>query len=157
MQLLLTTKRHVTTALRMPVRLSATTSASLNGCGGSCWDPSRCALNLMVDILSTYYKRTFLFVAHKLNDSCHVFMLMFLLFWYSKLGPKICQRLSVTPCILYWAYQTRTWRLHLLKNVGEWSKTEIKGSLLPPCWMTFSLNITSFSLCETMIILPGGN
>jgi hypothetical protein len=36
----------------MPVRLSATTLAPLNGCGG----PSRRALNLMEDILSTCYK-----------------------------------------------------------------------------------------------------
>jgi hypothetical protein len=34
MQLLLTTKRHFTIALWAPVRLSATTPAALNGCGG---------------------------------------------------------------------------------------------------------------------------
>jgi hypothetical protein len=34
MQLLLTTKEHVTIVLWMPVRLPATTPPSLNGCGG---------------------------------------------------------------------------------------------------------------------------
>jgi hypothetical protein len=39
----------------MSVRLSATTQASLNGCGGPWRDTSRRALNLMGDILSTYH------------------------------------------------------------------------------------------------------
>jgi hypothetical protein len=56
MQLLLTTKRHFTIALWMPVRLSATTAASLNGCCGPWWDVSRFALNLMEEILRTYHK-----------------------------------------------------------------------------------------------------
>jgi hypothetical protein len=34
MQVLLTTKRHFTITMWMPVRLSTTTPASLNGCGG---------------------------------------------------------------------------------------------------------------------------
>jgi hypothetical protein len=38
MQLLLTTKKHFTIALWMPVRLSATAPASLHGCGGPWWD-----------------------------------------------------------------------------------------------------------------------
>jgi hypothetical protein len=33
---------------------SATTPASLHGCGGPWWDVSRCELNLMKGILSTY-------------------------------------------------------------------------------------------------------
>jgi hypothetical protein len=43
-QLLLTTKRHFTIALWMPVTLSATTAASSNGCGSPWWDVSRRAL-----------------------------------------------------------------------------------------------------------------
>jgi hypothetical protein len=43
-------------ALRMPVRLSASTPASLNGCGGRWWDVSRSALNLMEDIVAYFLK-----------------------------------------------------------------------------------------------------
>jgi hypothetical protein len=75
MQLLLTTKWHFTIALWMPVRLSAATPASLNGCGSHWWDVSRRALNLMEDILSTYYKYTLSAVSHKLNVSGHLFIL----------------------------------------------------------------------------------
>jgi hypothetical protein len=39
-------KRHSTIALWMPVRLSPTNLASLNGCGCPWWDMSRCALDL---------------------------------------------------------------------------------------------------------------
>jgi hypothetical protein len=41
MQLLLTTKMHFTITLQMPVRLSATTSTSLNGCSSLWRDVSR--------------------------------------------------------------------------------------------------------------------
>jgi hypothetical protein len=47
-----------TLALWAPVRLSATTPASLDGCGGPWWDISTRALNLMEDVLSAYYKCT---------------------------------------------------------------------------------------------------
>jgi hypothetical protein len=69
MQLLLTTKRHFTIALWMPVRLSATTPASLAACGGPWWDVSRRTLNLMEDILRTCYKCTLSAITHKLNVS----------------------------------------------------------------------------------------
>jgi hypothetical protein len=65
MQLLLTTKRHIT--LWMPVKLSATTPASLHGCGGPWWDVSRRALNLMEGILSAYYKCALSAITHELN------------------------------------------------------------------------------------------
>jgi hypothetical protein len=68
MQLLLTRKKHFI-ALWMPVRLSATTSASLHGRGGPWWDVSRRALNLMKNILSTYYKCVLSAATHKLNIS----------------------------------------------------------------------------------------
>jgi hypothetical protein len=55
MQLLLTTKRHFTIAVWMPVRLSATAPPSLNGCGTPWLNVSRRAVE---DILSTYYKCT---------------------------------------------------------------------------------------------------
>jgi hypothetical protein len=72
MQLLLIPKRHWTIALWMPVRLSATTLASFNGCGGPWWDVSRGALNPMEDISTTYYKYTLSAVTHKLNVSGHM-------------------------------------------------------------------------------------
>jgi hypothetical protein len=68
-QLLLTMKRHFTIALWMPVRPSATTPASLNGCGGPRWDVSRGAINLMEDILNTYYKCTLSAITFRLNVS----------------------------------------------------------------------------------------
>jgi hypothetical protein len=52
MQLLLTIKRHFIIALQMPAILSATTLASLNGCGGPWWDVSWRKLNLAEDIFS---------------------------------------------------------------------------------------------------------
>jgi hypothetical protein len=55
-QILLTTKRHFTIALWIPVKLSATAPASLSGCGGPSWDVSRRALNLMEGILGTRCK-----------------------------------------------------------------------------------------------------
>jgi hypothetical protein len=68
-----------TMALWMPVRLSVTTPASLNGCRGPWWDESRCALNLMEGILSTYYKCTLSAVTHKLNVSGHILIWTFFL------------------------------------------------------------------------------
>jgi hypothetical protein len=79
MQLLLTTKRHFTIALWLPVRLSATTPASLNGCGGPCWDVSRRALNLMEGILSIYYKSILSAITYKLNVSGRMLIWTFLL------------------------------------------------------------------------------
>jgi hypothetical protein len=67
MQLLLKTKRHI--ALWIPVTLSATALASLNGCCGPWFDVSRCKLNLMEDILITYYKCTLSAITQKLNIS----------------------------------------------------------------------------------------
>jgi hypothetical protein len=59
MQVLLAMKRHLTIALWMPVRLSTTDPESLNEGCCPCWDVSRHTLNLMVAILSTYFKCTF--------------------------------------------------------------------------------------------------
>jgi hypothetical protein len=95
MQLLLTTKRQLTIALWMPVRLSAT----LKRCSGPRWDSSRRALNLMEDILNSYYKCTLSAVNHKLNVSGHMLIRTFFLFWYVELLPKIYLHLSVTLCI----------------------------------------------------------
>jgi hypothetical protein len=47
----LATKSHFTIALWMPIRLSATASASLNACGGPWWDVSRRAFSFMGDVL----------------------------------------------------------------------------------------------------------
>jgi hypothetical protein len=71
MQLLLTTKRHFTNAIWTPVRLSSTTPAALNGCDGPWWDVSRLAVNLMEDILGSYYNCTLSAITHKLNVSWH--------------------------------------------------------------------------------------
>jgi hypothetical protein len=72
----------------MPVRLSATTSASLNGRGCRRWDVSRHVLNLMENILSTYYKCTLSDVAHKLNISWHILIWTFFSFGMWNSGPK---------------------------------------------------------------------
>jgi hypothetical protein len=53
--LLLAAKRNI--ALWVPVRVSVTAPASLNGRGGPRWDASRRALNLMEVTLSTCFKR----------------------------------------------------------------------------------------------------
>jgi hypothetical protein len=74
MQLLLKTKSHFTIALWMLVRLSATTSASLNRWGGPWWDGSRRPLNIKEDILSTYYKYAVPTITQKLNVSGHMFI-----------------------------------------------------------------------------------
>jgi hypothetical protein len=52
---------------------------SLNECGVPWWDVSRRALNLMEDILDTYYKCTFSAITHKLNVSGHMLMWTFFL------------------------------------------------------------------------------
>jgi hypothetical protein len=62
----------------MLVRLSATTPTSLCGCGGPWWDVSRRVLNLMEDILNTYYKCIDSAITQKLNVSGH--MLIWTLF-----------------------------------------------------------------------------
>jgi hypothetical protein len=67
------TKRHFTIQLWRPVRLFATISAFLDGCGGPWWDVSRPALNLMEDILNSFYKCTLSAVTQKLNVSWDVF------------------------------------------------------------------------------------
>jgi hypothetical protein len=54
MQLLLTTKRHFTITLWMPVRQPATTPASLNRCSSPWKNMSIWALNIMDDMLSNY-------------------------------------------------------------------------------------------------------
>jgi hypothetical protein len=78
---LLTTKRHFTIALRMPVRLSASTPVSLNGCGGPRRDESRCVLNLMKYILIIYYECILSDITHKLNVSGHILtLIIFLVF-----------------------------------------------------------------------------
>jgi hypothetical protein len=79
MQLLLARERHFTIALWMPVRQSATTPASLNGCGVPWGDASRRALNLVEDILRTYYKCTLSAITHKLNVSGHMLIWTFFL------------------------------------------------------------------------------
>jgi hypothetical protein len=82
----------------MPVRLSATTQVSLNGCGGPWWDVSRRALNLMEDNLSTSYKCTPSAITHKLNISGHMLIWTLLsllsLFWKNK------SRMMRSPCCL---------------------------------------------------------
>jgi hypothetical protein len=98
-QLLLTTKRHFTISLWMPVRLSAIAPAFLYGCGGPWWDVSRLALNLMEDILNTYYTCTLSGTTHKLNVSGHMLIWIFSFSWYVELVLKICLHLSVTPYI----------------------------------------------------------
>jgi hypothetical protein len=68
-QILLTTKRHFSIALRMPVKLSATTPAS---CVGSWWYVSRRELNRVEGVLSSYFKCILSAITHKLNVSGHV-------------------------------------------------------------------------------------
>jgi hypothetical protein len=75
----LTTKRHFTIALWMPVRVSTTTLPSLNRCGGPWWDVLRRSSNLMEDIFSTYYKCTLSAITHKLSVSKHMLIWKFFL------------------------------------------------------------------------------
>jgi hypothetical protein len=58
---------------------SATIRASLNGCGGPWRDVSRCALNLVGDILDIYYKCSLSAINHKLKLSGHTLMWTFIL------------------------------------------------------------------------------
>jgi hypothetical protein len=63
----------------MPVRPSATTTASWNGCGGP-WlrvDMSRPTLNLMEESLSSYYKCIISAITHKLIVSGHILIWTF--------------------------------------------------------------------------------
>jgi hypothetical protein len=69
-------KRHFIT-LWMAVRLSATTPASMNGCSSPWWDASRRGLNLVEDILSTYYKCTLSAIIHKLKVPRHMLIWTF--------------------------------------------------------------------------------
>jgi hypothetical protein len=61
------------------------------------WDVSRCALNLMEDILSTYYKPTLPAVNHKLNVSGLMLIWIFLhVLVYGPRAPSL-SKLSLTP------------------------------------------------------------
>jgi hypothetical protein len=77
MQLRLTAKRCFAIALWMPLRLSATTPASLSGCSGPWLGVLRRTMNVMEDILSIYYKCTLSAVTHKLNVSGHMLISTF--------------------------------------------------------------------------------
>jgi hypothetical protein len=68
-QLLLTTKRHLTIALWLHIRLSTSAPASLHGCGCPWRDVSMRAFGLTEDILSTYYKYNISAITYKLNVS----------------------------------------------------------------------------------------
>jgi hypothetical protein len=92
-------ERHFTIALWMPVRPSASTPVSLNGCGSPCWDVSRPTLNLMEDILSTFYKCTLSAMIHKLNVSRQVLVWIFFLVLLCWTHAQSCLHLSVTSCI----------------------------------------------------------
>jgi hypothetical protein len=81
----------LTIALWMPVRLSATTPASLHGLGGPWWDVSQRALNLRKDISGAYYKCMLSAITHKLN--------IFSSFVVFNSCPKIFPHLSFTLCI----------------------------------------------------------
>jgi hypothetical protein len=59
-------------------------------------DVSSCALNLMEDILNTYYKCTLSAITHKLNAPRHMLICTF---WYVEPMFKVCPNLSVTSCI----------------------------------------------------------
>jgi hypothetical protein len=70
-------EEELTIALWTPVRLLATTPESLNGSGGPWWDASRRALNVMEDILSTYYRCAFSAITQKLYASGHMLVWTF--------------------------------------------------------------------------------
>jgi hypothetical protein len=93
-------KRHFTIALWMPVRLSTTAPASLHRCGGPWRDVSRCAPNLVEDILSTYYKCTFSVISHILCVSRHTvcqYGLFFLSFGTWRLCWKFVRTFQLHP------------------------------------------------------------
>jgi hypothetical protein len=93
MQILLIMKRHFSIALWLPVRLSATIPASMNGCGGPWWNVWRCALNLMEGILGSYYNCTFSHNSQTKRFLTYVDMgcfSCFVLFWYSELVLEFC-------------------------------------------------------------------
>jgi hypothetical protein len=120
----LTTKRHFTLALWMPVRLSATTPAFLNRCGrGPWWDVLRRALDLMEDILSTCYKCTLTAVTHKLHVHGHMLIWTF----FSCFGLwNSCQKYFLI------------FQLHFVYHLkSEWNKLGKIKSNFPSCkcWM----------------------
>jgi hypothetical protein len=95
MQLLLTTKKHLTIALWMPVRLSATPQAPSNGCGGPWWEVSRRALNPMEDTLCTFY------FSYKLQIKCFLIpvnMDIFSSLVCGKFAPNLSARFGYTQC-----------------------------------------------------------
>jgi hypothetical protein len=121
MQLLLTTERYFAIALWMFVRLSATTPASLSGCGGPWWDVSRRALNLMEDILGTYYRFTLSVITHKLNVSGHMLVWTFRLIFVR--GTSLNLSLTFT---LYVELIPRTlfaaqWSRPALSKISYWT------------------------------------
>jgi hypothetical protein len=70
-----------------------------NCSGGPWWDVSGRTLNLMEDILITYFKGTLWAVTHILMVSRHMFIWTIFLSLYMELASKICPHLSVIPCI----------------------------------------------------------
>jgi hypothetical protein len=104
MQLLLTTKRHFTIELKMPVRLHADTPTSLNGCGSPLCDVSTRALNVMEDIWSAYYSYYLLLctlsaVTHRLNVSRDMLTWTLCLVSVCETNDPICPHISVTTFI----------------------------------------------------------
>jgi hypothetical protein len=97
MQLLLTMKMYLTTAVWMPVRLSASTLASANGCGGPWCDVLKGTLKLMEDILSTYYKLTLSDKTHKLNVSGQMLLRSFFLLGMWNSYRKIIRNFQLHP------------------------------------------------------------
>jgi hypothetical protein len=86
--------------LWMPVRLSATTPVSLNGCGGPWWDVSKRELNSMEDILSTDYKCTLSAITNKLNVSGHMLIwIFFLILVWGTRAQSLSPILLFTICI----------------------------------------------------------
>jgi hypothetical protein len=69
----------------------------LNGCGGPWWDVSRCALNLMEDISSTYYKYTIWATHHELNVSWHMLTWIYFLVF-------VCETLTQSLSATYTSY-----------------------------------------------------
>jgi hypothetical protein len=89
----------------MPVRLSPTIPASLNGGGGPWWDVSRRGLNLKEEVLSTYYKCTLSAITHELNVSGHMLIWTFFLVLVCGIRAQ-----SLSAPFSYTAYRLCTWR-----------------------------------------------
>jgi hypothetical protein len=83
MQFPSTIKRHFTTTLWMPVRLTITTPTSFNKYSGPWWNMSKHTLTFAVGILSTYY-------------ICNLPVQHFLLFWNKQILSRLSLHLSVT-------------------------------------------------------------